>query len=340
MNDNDNIESVLREDRVFPPPAGFSESIGGAWIASMADYEAAYRRSIEDPDDFWGEAAREHRWIKPFTRVLEWNCPDARWFADGTLNLCDNCVDRHVDEGHGDETAIIWEGEPVGSDGPETLRISYRDLQRETAKFGNALKALGVGKGDIVTIYMPHGARGGDRDARLRPDRRCALGDLRRLQRQRDRGPGRTTRTAGVITADGGWRRGKVVPLKANVDEACANSRRRARRRARALRQRRRAGRRARPTGATSSIDAVRRTALPSRWTRGPAVPPLHLRLDRQAQGDRAHHRRLPARTHSPPSTSFDLPRRATSTGAPPTSAGSPATATSSTDRSRTASTC
>ena len=69
MNDNDNIESVLREDRVFPPPAGFSESIGGAWIASMADYEAAYRRSIEDPDDFWGEAAREHRWIKPFTRV-------------------------------------------------------------------------------------------------------------------------------------------------------------------------------------------------------------------------------------------------------------------------------
>ncbi|MCP4013795.1 MAG: acetyl-coenzyme A synthetase, partial [Phycisphaeraceae bacterium] len=84
MNDDAGIESVLREDRVFPPPAGFSESVGGAWIASMADYESRYRRSIDDPESFWGEAAREYRWMKPFTTVLEWNCPDARWFADGT----------------------------------------------------------------------------------------------------------------------------------------------------------------------------------------------------------------------------------------------------------------
>ena len=222
MNDDAGIESVLREDRVFPPPAGFSESVGGAWIASMADYESRYRRSIDDPESFWGEAAREYRWMKPFTTVLEWNCPDARWFADGTLNLCDNCVDRHVDEGHGDDTAIIWEGEPVGADGPEVLRLSYRDLQRETAKFGNALKALGVGKGDIVTIYMgmvPEVAIAMLACARIGAAHSVIFGGFSAsaiVDRVND------ADSKVILTCDGAWRRGSVVPLKANVDEACA----------------------------------------------------------------------------------------------------------------------
>ncbi|MCP4013449.1 MAG: acetate--CoA ligase, partial [Phycisphaeraceae bacterium] len=222
MNDDAGIESVLREDRVFPPPAGFSESVGGAWIASMADYESRYRRSIDDPESFWGEAAREYRWMKPFTTVLEWNCPDARWFADGTLNLCDNCVDRHVDEGHGDDTAIIWEGEPVGGDGPEVLRLSYRDLQRETAKFGNALKALGVGKGDIVTIYMgmvPEVAIAMLACARIGAAHSVIFGGFSAsaiVDRVND------ADSKVILTCDGAWRRGSVVPLKANVDEACA----------------------------------------------------------------------------------------------------------------------
>ncbi|MAH64983.1 MAG: acetate--CoA ligase [Phycisphaerae bacterium] len=223
MNDNVEIDSVLREDRVFPPPAGFSESVGGAWIASMADYDSEYRRSIEEPEAFWGEAARDYRWMKPFTRVLEWNCPDARWFADGTLNLCDNCVDRHVDEGHGDDTAIIWEGEPVGPDGPEILRISYRDLQRETARFGNALKALGVGRGDIVTIYMgmvPEVAIAMLACARIGAAHSVIFGGFSAsaiVDRVND------ADSKVILTCDGAWRRGKVVPLKANVDEACAS---------------------------------------------------------------------------------------------------------------------
>ena len=222
MNDNTGIESVLREDRVFPPPAGFAESVGGAWIASMADYESKYRRSIDDPEAFWGEAAREYRWMKPFTKVLEWNCPDARWFSDGTLNLCDNCVDRHVDEGHGDDVAIIWEGEPVGPDGPEILRLSYRDLQRETAKLGNALKALGVGRGDIVTIYMgmvPEVAIAMLACARIGAAHSVIFGGFSAsaiVDRVND------ADSKVILTCDGGWRRGSVVPLKANVDEACA----------------------------------------------------------------------------------------------------------------------
>ena len=102
MSDQQGIESVLRESRVFNPPTDFGEKNGGAWIASMDDYLAQWRRSIEEPAVFWGEVAREHRWMKAFTEVLDWNCPDARWLADGKTTLCDNCVDRHVDEGHGD----------------------------------------------------------------------------------------------------------------------------------------------------------------------------------------------------------------------------------------------
>jgi acetyl-CoA synthetase len=223
MSDQQGIESILRETRIFNPPADFAEKNGGAWINSMDDYHVQWRRSIEEPEAFWGEVAREHRWTKPFTEVLDWNCPDARWFADGQTNLCDNCVDRHVDEGHGDETAIIWEGEPVGEHGPEILRLSYRDLQRETARFGNALKSLGVKKGDIVTIYMgmvPEVAIAMLACARIGAAHSVIFGGFSAsaiVDRVNDAG------SKVILTCDGAWRRGSVVPLKANVDEACAS---------------------------------------------------------------------------------------------------------------------
>ena len=149
-----NIESVLEEDRIFDPPADFSESVGGSLIPSMEEYLARWTRSIEDPEGYWDEVAGEFDWSTPYEKVLEWTCPDARWFVGGRTNITDNCVDRQVRNGHGDDVAIIWEGEPVGSNGPEVIRLTYRDLQRETAKFGNVLKSLGIEKGDVVTIYM------------------------------------------------------------------------------------------------------------------------------------------------------------------------------------------
>ncbi|MGA1016960.1 MAG: acetyl-coenzyme A synthetase N-terminal domain-containing protein, partial [Phycisphaerales bacterium] len=148
MSDSAGIESVLNEQRLFPPPSDIADRMGGAWIESMEDYRELHRRSIEDPEGFWSEAAREHlHWFSPFSKVLEWNCPDAKWFVGGTTNACFNCVDRQVEAGFGDEVAIVWEGEPIGDGGPEIRTLTYRDLQRETARFGNALKSLGVGKG-------------------------------------------------------------------------------------------------------------------------------------------------------------------------------------------------
>ena len=113
MSDSEGIKSVLQEDRLFPPPSDFSSEIGGAWIDSMKDYQAQWQRSIDDPDGFWAEVAREYHWFKPFSSVLEWDCPDAKWFSDGTTNMCFNCVDRQVHDGFGDDPAIIWEGEPM-----------------------------------------------------------------------------------------------------------------------------------------------------------------------------------------------------------------------------------
>ena len=153
-NDDVNIKSVLEEDRVFDPPADFGAQVGGAIIPSMDDYLARWTRSIEDPEAYWDEVAREFDWSTPYSKVLDWNCPDAKWFVGGRTNITDNCVDRQVRDGHGDEVAIIWEGEPVEDGGPEVISLTYADLQRETARFGNVLKSLGVAKGDVVTIYM------------------------------------------------------------------------------------------------------------------------------------------------------------------------------------------
>jgi acetyl-CoA synthetase len=125
----------------------------GAWIDAER-YEGLYRRSIEDKEGFWSEQAGRLDWIKDFTRVkdVSWDADDLyiRWFDDGTLNACYNCVDRHLDE-RGDDVAIIWEGDDPSRDGS----ITYRELHARVCRFANALKALGAGRGDRITIYMP-----------------------------------------------------------------------------------------------------------------------------------------------------------------------------------------
>jgi acetyl-CoA synthetase len=105
------FSSMLRENRVFAPPPAFAAK---ARIGSMEAYEAMYRRSIQDPENFWGEAAQQLHWFAPYKRVLDWQIPKAKWFVGGKLNLSYNCVDRHALGGKRDHTAILWEGEPGG----------------------------------------------------------------------------------------------------------------------------------------------------------------------------------------------------------------------------------
>ncbi|MFO0783875.1 MAG: acetate--CoA ligase [Phycisphaerales bacterium] len=219
------IESVLQETRVFPPPAHFAQSMGGCWVPDMATYRAMWERSIQDPSGFWGELAREFDWFTPFTTVLEWNVPDARWFVGGTTNVCHNCVDRQIKNGHGSQVAIIWEGEPAtpGQATPHEVRtLTYDDLHAEVCRFANALKSLGVKKGDVVTLYMgmvPELAIAMLACARIGAAHSVIFGGFAAsaiVDRVHDAG------STVIVTCDGAWRRGQVVPLKDNVDAACA----------------------------------------------------------------------------------------------------------------------
>jgi acetyl-CoA synthetase len=143
------IESVLQEQRVFQPPAALAAT---ARIGSMAAYQALVDQAEADPDAFWGDLAREHlHWFEPFHTVLDWsNPPFARWFEGGRTNLSYNCLDRHLATRAAEKTALIWEGEPGDS-----RRFTYRQLHAEVCRAANALKALGIGKGDLVALYMP-----------------------------------------------------------------------------------------------------------------------------------------------------------------------------------------
>ncbi len=218
------IESALHEERLFPPPAGFSESVGGAYVGSMEQYRLMYERSLKDPEGFWAEMARELDWFRPWSRVLEWNLPDARWFVGGKTNICHNCIDRQVNGGYGDKIAIIWEGEPIGESGPEIRRLTYHDLQRQVSRFANALKNLGVKKGDVVTLYMgmvPELPIAMLACARIGAAHSVIFGGFS-AQAIADRVHDASSRV--IITCDGAWRRGKVVPLKDNVDQAVAGA--------------------------------------------------------------------------------------------------------------------
>ncbi len=206
------IENLLAERRTFPPDPAFSAQAN----AKRELYDEAER----DFEAFWAKLARERlTWSKPFTKTLEWDLPFAKWFSDGELNLTENCVDRHVRNGLGEKVAYHWIGEPG-----ETRTITYGDLLREVSKAANALKELGIQKGDRVAIYMP-----------MIPELPIAMLACARI------GAPHTVVFAGfssealagrindaeaklVITADGSYRRGKAMPLKAAVDTAIAST--------------------------------------------------------------------------------------------------------------------
>jgi acetyl-CoA synthetase len=220
MTDSGNIESILQEDRIFDPPKQFSERIGGAYFTNTDEYAAMYTRSIEDPNGFWGDVADELDWFERWDTVSSGAFPDAKWFEGGKTNICHNCIDRQINMGHGDDTAIIWEGEPAGESAPEVRKLTYYDLHAEVCKFANALKSLGVKKGDIVTIYMgmvPELAIATLACARIGAPHSVIFGGFS-SQAIADRVD--DANSSIVITCDGSWRRGKIVPLKDNVDAA------------------------------------------------------------------------------------------------------------------------
>ena len=143
-----NITSVLKETRTFPPPADFAAE---AHVKSMAECDTLYQRGLDDPEGFWAEQAKRLlHWFKPWDTTLVWKEPFAQWFVGGELNASDNCLDRHMTGPRKNKAAIVWEGEPG-----DTRVLTYQQLHHEVCKFANALKGLGLKKGDRVTIYMP-----------------------------------------------------------------------------------------------------------------------------------------------------------------------------------------
>lgn len=183
-------------------------------------YQEMYSQSVEDNAGFWSEQARRINWIKPFSKVkdVSWDRKDVytRWFEDGTLNACYNCIDRHLEK-RGDQTAIIWEGDDPNRD----LHISYKELHQRVCRMANALKKLGTKRGDRVTLYMP-----------MIPEAAVAMLACARIGAVHsvvfggfspDALAGRIVDCQSniLITADEGLRGGRAIPLKKNVDAAC-----------------------------------------------------------------------------------------------------------------------
>ncbi len=213
MLDELKIETILDEARRFPPPEDFSRN---ALIHSMREYEELYRESVEEPENFWARMAEDLHWFRKWDRILNADeAPFFKWFEGGKINLSYNCLDRHLTSEKRNKAAIIWEGEP----GDQRV-LTYWDLAREVKKFAHALKALGIEKGDRVAIYLP-----------MIPELvismlACArIGAIHNVifagfsaESIRDRVIDSKAKL--VITADGSWRRGNVLPLKSTVDEA------------------------------------------------------------------------------------------------------------------------
>ncbi len=209
---SNNIADLLREDRRFPPEAAFTAQ------ANVRD-EGVYARAAADPEAFWAGFAGELEWFTPWRQVLDWTPPHAKWFVGGTLNVSVNCVDRHVRGGRRNKAAIVWEGEPG-----ERRTLTYFDLYRQVSQFANVLRTLGVTRGDRVALYLP-----------LVPELAIAMLACARIgavhsvvfggfsaESLRDRINDSTCRL--LVTADGGWRRGQIVPLKKMADEALAGT--------------------------------------------------------------------------------------------------------------------
>jgi acetyl-CoA synthetase len=211
------LSSVMQEDRVFPPAAEFAAR---ARIGSLEEYRRLYDEARADPDGFWDARARTLPWSAPYSQVLDWQPPMARWFVGGRTNASAACLDHQVASGRGDKTALVWVGEPHG----ERRRLTFSELREEVARFAAGLESLGIRAGDVVSIYMP-----------MTPELVIAMLACARIgavhsvifggfsseaiaERNND------AEAVAIITADGGWRRGAQLPLKANVDEALAKS--------------------------------------------------------------------------------------------------------------------
>ncbi|MBD15144.1 MAG: acetate--CoA ligase [Planctomycetaceae bacterium] len=211
------IDTVMHEDRLFPPSAEFT---GSARLKSMEEYQALWDQAQADPPAFWAKLAQEElHWFEPFHEALVWNEPYAEWFVGGKTNVSTNCLDRNIAAGHGDRTAILWEGEPGDS-----RELTYAQLHREVCQAANCLKSLGIGQGDVVSIYMP-----------MVPELAIAMLACARIgavhsvifagfsaEAIADRNNDASAKLQ--ITADAGWRRGKVLPLKETVDQALEKS--------------------------------------------------------------------------------------------------------------------
>jgi acetyl-CoA synthetase len=202
------IDVLLQENRTFPPPAEFSRT-------AVVSNSAVYADAARDPVAYWESKARNLEWFKHWDRALEWTPPHAKWFIGGELNVAVNCLDRHIPTARRNKAALIWEGEPG-----DRRTLTYWDLYVEVQKFANVLKKLGVRRGDRVGIYLP-----------MIPEAAIAMLACARIgaihsvvfggfspESLRDRMNDAQAKV--VITADGGFRRGQVVPLKRNTDKA------------------------------------------------------------------------------------------------------------------------
>ena len=211
------VASVMTEERMFPPPAEFSAR---ARIGSLEEYRRLYDAAKQDPEGFWGERAAALPWTTPYTKVLDWHPPAAKWFVGGRLNASAACLDRHIAAGKGEKTALVWVGEPTG----ERREYTYRHLHAEVCQVAAGLRKLGIKPGEVVSIYMP-----------MTPELVIAMLACARIgavhsvifggfssEAIADRN--QDASAVAVITADGGWRRGASLPLKKNVDIAVEKS--------------------------------------------------------------------------------------------------------------------
>ena len=212
MSDTErNIEALLFEERVFEPSPAFVEQ-------ALVTDDGIYERAAADPERFWAEQAEQISWYRRWDTVMEWNPPWVRWFAGGTLNASYNCLDRHIEAGGGDKVAYHWEGEPG-----DTRTLTYADLFDETCRLANALRSLGVQRGDRVAIYLgmiPELPIAMLACARIGAAHSVVFGGFS-AESLKDRIIDAEAKV--LITADGGYRRGQVVPLKDNADAALAD---------------------------------------------------------------------------------------------------------------------
>jgi acetyl-CoA synthetase len=202
------LTALLDERRTFPPSEDFRRR-------ASANDPGIYDRALRDPESFWAGEAKKLDWFTPWQKVLEWNAPWAKWFVGGKLNVAYNCVDRHARSERRNKAAIIWEGEPGDS-----RVLTYGMLEREVNRFANALRSLGVAKGDRVAIYMgmvPELAIAMLACAKIGAPHSVVFGGFS-AEALRERIIDAKAKV--VVTCDGAWRRGSIVPLKASVDEA------------------------------------------------------------------------------------------------------------------------